>query len=62
MTFVQTQLPRLDLDRLVAFVFSHNQPSQGLFRRNGFVTWGHLPDVAVLDGQHRSLDILRRAF
>ena len=56
------QLKRLRLTRIVAFVFSHNLPSQGLFKRNGFTVWGHLPDVALMDGQLRSLDILGRAF
>lgn len=57
-----SQLPRLGLDALVAFIFSHNQPSQHLFKQNQFETWGHLPDVAIMDGQRRSLDILGRRF
>lgn len=56
------QLPRLGLDNIVAFIFSHNVPSQGLFKKNGFETWGHLPNVAKMDGQLRSLDILGRHF
>lgn len=60
--FVISELPRLDLDTLVAYVFTHNAPSQRLFTRNDFARWGHLPDVAVLDGQRRSLDILGRHF
>ncbi|QMU08166.1 GNAT family N-acetyltransferase [Levilactobacillus suantsaii] len=60
--FVTAQLPRLGLKTIVAYVFSHNAPSQGLFVKNGFAWWGHLPDVAVLDGQLRSLDILGRRF
>lgn len=60
--FVISQLDRLDLNRIVAFIFTHNQPSQGLFQKNGFTVWGHLPDVALMDGQLRSLDILGRHF
>lgn len=60
--FVFTQLKDLDIDTLVAFVFHHNVPSLGLFKKNGFETWGHLPDVASMDGQRRSLDILGRRF
>lgn len=60
--FVFSQLKRLDIDALVAFVFHHNIPSQGLFKQNSFETWGHLPDVALMDGQRRSLDILGRHF
>jgi phosphinothricin acetyltransferase len=60
--YVRTQLRRLNLDTLVAFVFSHNLPSQKLFEKNGFEKWGHLPDVALMDDQRRSLDILGRHF
>ncbi|WP_262316660.1 GNAT family N-acetyltransferase [Lacticaseibacillus parakribbianus] len=60
--FVFAQLKRLDLDTIVAFVFHHNQASQGLFARNGFATWGHLPEVALMDGVRRDLDILGRRF
>ncbi|APR07803.1 putative phosphinothricin acetyltransferase YwnH [Lentilactobacillus parabuchneri] len=60
--FVTKQLPDLGLDGLVAFIFSHNTPSQKLFKHNGFEVWGHLPDVAEMDGKRRSLDILGKHF
>lgn len=60
--YVISQLPRLEVDTILAYVFSHNLPSQKLFKRNGFENWAHLPDVALMDGQHRSLDILGRHF
>ena len=59
--FVMTQLPRLDITTVLAFIFSHNQPSQKLFQRNGFQNWAHLPDIAEIDGQSRSLDILGKS-
>lgn len=62
LNFVFSQLDGLGIDALVAFIFHHNIPSQGLFKKNGFEEWGHLPDVALMDGQHRSLDILGRRF
>ena len=43
---------------LLGFIFSHNEPSLKLFRNLGFEDWGFLPNVAVLDGQERSLTIL----
>ncbi|OZG65761.1 acetyltransferase [Bifidobacterium aquikefiri] len=55
---VFAQMPRLGLQSIVAFIFSHNAPSQGLFRKNSFETWGHLPKIAEMDGKLRSLDIL----
>lgn len=60
--YVLGQLTRLDIDAIVAYIFSHNQPSQGLFKKNHFEIWGHLPNVALMDGQRRSLDILGRRF
>lgn len=60
--YVISQLPRLEVDTLLAYVFSHNLPSQHLFKRNQFATWAHLPDIALMDGQRYSLDILGRHF
>lgn len=60
--WVVSQLPKLAITRIVAFIFAHNTPSQHLFRKNGFQVWGHLPDVALMDGQAYSLEILGRAF
>jgi phosphinothricin acetyltransferase len=59
---VMGELCRLEIDTLIGFVFSHNLASQGLFKKNGFECWGHLPDVALMDGIRRSLDILGRHF
>jgi L-amino acid N-acyltransferase YncA len=52
------QASTLHLNRLLAFVFSHNGPSLALFNRLGFECWGTLPEVAVLDGVERDLLIL----
>lgn len=48
----------LEIKTLLAFVFAHNDPSLRLFERTGFVCWGHLPQVAELDGVERDLVIL----
>jgi L-amino acid N-acyltransferase YncA len=45
------------IDRLVALVFAHNEPSQRLMNANGFTVWGRLPGVAVLDGIRRDVVI-----
>ncbi|MFD1671086.1 GNAT family N-acetyltransferase [Agrilactobacillus yilanensis] len=62
LTFVSTELQRLNLETLVAYIFSHNKPSQALFQKNGFERWGHLPEVALMADQHRSLDIWGRHY
>lgn len=43
---------------IVGFVFAHNLPSLALTKKLGFEHWGHLPQVAELDGQKRDLVIL----
>lgn len=50
----------LDIKTLVAFIFSHNEPSMRLFVSRGFAEWGRLPDVAEMDGKDYSLSILGR--
>lgn len=60
--YVFANLNKLGHNTIVAFIFSHNIPSQKLFKKNGFEVWGHLPDVADMDGKNRSLDILGRKF
>ena len=51
-----TQL--LDIKTVVGFVFSHNDPSIGLFKSFGFAEWGKLPEIAEMDGKEFSLSIL----
>jgi L-amino acid N-acyltransferase YncA len=52
--------PGIGVDTLLGFIFAHNQPSLRLFERFGFVTWGHLPKVALLDDMERDLLIVGR--
>ena len=49
--------PKLEIKTLLAFIFGHNAPSVRLFEGKGFVRWGHLPEIADLDGVERDLDI-----
>jgi len=50
--------PRIKVHTLLGFIFGHNQPSLGLFRKFGFDTWANFPRVANLDGIERDLIIL----
>lgn len=52
--------PRAGVDALVGLVFGHNAPSLALFDAFGFARWGHLPEVAELDGVRRDLVLLGR--
>jgi len=49
---------KLDISKLVGFVFAHNAASCRLFKSFGFEEWGFLPQIAELDGQEQSLIIL----
>jgi phosphinothricin acetyltransferase len=52
--------PSIGIDRLIGFVFGHNQPSLKLFEKFGFERWGELPGVTRLDGVERDVIILGR--
>ncbi len=52
--------PTRGLHTLLGYIFAHNEPSLRLFEQLGFARWGHLPQVAVLDGVNRDLIILGR--
>ena len=43
---------------LLGFIFGHNIPSMKLFKKYGFVAWGNLERIAVLDGLERDLIIM----
>ncbi|HPH86016.1 MAG TPA: N-acetyltransferase family protein [Ferruginibacter sp.] len=52
------QCTSLGIHTLLGFIFAHNEPSLKLFMNLGFEEWANLLDIAVLDGQSRSLKIL----
>lgn len=58
LTFALQEARQLDIKVLLAFIFSHNEPSIKLFEKFAFEHWGKLPNVAVMDGNLYSLTIL----
>jgi phosphinothricin acetyltransferase len=52
--------PAMHIDNLIGFIYGHNHPSLTLFDRFGFVRWGLLPGVTVLDGNERDVVIVGR--
>jgi L-amino acid N-acyltransferase YncA len=52
--------PALEVDRLLGFIFGHNQPSLELFEKFGFARWGQMPGVTLLDGVERDVVIVGR--
>lgn len=60
--WVFSQLNNCEVTTIMAYVFAHNEASQKLFFRNGFKRWAHLPNIANMDDELYSLDILGRTF
>jgi L-amino acid N-acyltransferase YncA len=50
--------PAYKIKNLLGYIFAHNLPSLQLFNKLGFEEWGHLKNIAILDGVERSLKIL----
>ena len=49
--------PSLGVNTILGFIFAHNQPSIGLFKKFGFEQWAFLPKIAMLDNVERDLVI-----
>ncbi|GAB1543200.1 GNAT family N-acetyltransferase [Scytonema sp. NUACC21] len=58
LTHAINKSPSLGIKTLLGFIFAHNLPSLKLFETFGFQPWGHLPNVAELDGIERDLIIM----
>ena len=58
LTFIEEQVVNLDVETIVALIFSHNEASQKLFAKFNYQLWGHLPGMAELNGKKRDLDYL----
>lgn len=52
------QCPGMGIKTILGYIFAHNEASLKLFRHFGFEDWATLPDIAVLDGEEKSLKIL----
>ena len=62
LAFVETQLHRLKIQTVLAFVFDVNQASKKLFLKNGYAIWGHLPKIANMGDQENDLIILGKKY
>ncbi len=60
--FVESQLPHLEIETVLAFVFDVNEASKRLFEKNGYATWGHLPQIAHMEDHLIGLDILGKTY
>ena len=50
--------PAFKIQNLLGYIFAHNLTSLQLFNKSGFEEWGHLKNIAILDGIERSIKIL----
>lgn len=51
----QREAPLWGLDRLMAFIWHDNTPSQSLFRSHGFTPWGALPGTVQVGEQRLNM-------
>lgn len=56
--FAEYQAPILNIDNIMAFIFTHNTASIGLFSSEGYQKWGQLPQIAEMDGNLYDLTIM----
>ncbi|MBS1513299.1 MAG: N-acetyltransferase [Bacteroidetes bacterium] len=54
------QAPVLGITTLLGYIFAHNLPSIRLFTSSHFEEWGHLKNIARMDGIERSVKIFGR--
>ena len=47
---------------VVAYIYEHNQPSQGLFTSCGYERWDHLPAISYINGEYRELAIFGKNY
>lgn len=52
-----SQSPLLKINTLLGIIFAHNEPSIKLFLNAGFEEWGHLPNIALMDGKEYGVKI-----
>ena len=55
--FAMAAAKERNIHTLLAYIFEHNLPSIQFFQKNGFVNYGVLPEIAIMDQKHYSLGI-----
>lgn len=50
-----------NIENILCYIFAHNLPSLSLFNKMDYQQWGYLPNVAILDNNHRDLVILGKS-
>lgn len=60
--FVASQLKKLAIYNIVAFIFKQNTASLKLFKKHSFNEWGFLPQIAQIDGNLLDLVIMGKHF
>lgn len=53
---------RLHFKTVIAYIYQHNQPSQGLFATCGYEHWGRLPNISKVNGEYHELEIFGKNY
>jgi len=56
--YAMEHAPSFGIKTLLGFIFAHNGPSIELFFKLGFEEWGHLKNIAEIDGKEISVKIV----
>lgn len=56
--FLEKEARKIGITTLLAFIFTSNQKSIHLFEKNGYKTYGQLPQVAQMNNKNYDLAIL----
>jgi len=56
--YAMQHAPSFGIKTLLGFIFAHNGPSIELFMKLGFEEWGHLKNIANIDGKDISVKIV----
>lgn len=60
LAFAISESPKRGIHTLLGFIFAHNNASVALFKQFKFKKYGHLPEVANMNGTMRDLLIMGR--
>ncbi|MGJ4011874.1 N-acetyltransferase family protein [Levilactobacillus brevis] len=57
LNWVESQTPALKVTTIISRIFGHNQASRHLFEKFGYEHWGHLPEIADMQGFIADLEV-----
>jgi len=60
LNFIESEAQKRGMLNLLAFVFASNIPARKLFEKNGYISQGYFPNLALIENEFRTLIILQK--